>query len=159
MCLKKYHVTLTSAEKAGLKSLVTAGKAGGMRIRNAMMLSALDESDGNMRLSEEELASAFSISSHTLHNLRKRFVEEGFDAALHGHPRTSSPTPPKMTGELEARLIATACSNAPQGYGQWSLRLLGSRIVELGYCESISHETVRQVLKKTILNLGEGNII
>lgn len=159
MCLKKYVVTLSSAEKTGLKGLVSAGKAGGMRIRNAMLLTALDESDGNMRLAEEELALAFSVSSRTLYNLRRRFVEEGFEAALHGHPRTSSPTPPKMTGQLEAQLIATACNKAPQGYGRWSLRLLGSRLVELGYCESISHETVRQTLKKTISSPGGENII
>lgn len=153
MCQKKYIVTLTSPERDELKGLARKGKAGGKRIRNAMMLMALDESGDAMRLGEEDVARAFGVTCRTLYSLRKRFVEEGFAAALHGHPRKTSPTPPKMTGELEARLVALACMK-PQGHARWSLRLLGDRLVELGYCASVSHETVRQALKKTRSSRG-----
>jgi hypothetical protein len=95
------------------------------------------------------------MKASTAQNVRRLFVLEGFGAALHGNPRTDPPTPPKMDGEHEARLVQLACSKPPQGYGCWSLRLLTSRFVELAYPEGISYETVRGVLKKTNSSLGE----
>lgn len=150
----KYRVTLSAEERSVLKKVISSGKAGGMRIRNAMLLRALDEDGEGARLSEEELSAAFSISTRSLYNLRKRFVLEGFETALHGKPRTSGPTPLKIDAQAEASLTLLACSKPPAGYGRWTIRLLGDRFVELGYCGRVSRETVRKTLKKMNLSLG-----
>jgi hypothetical protein len=153
-----YRVTLSADERLELKKVINAGKAGGMRIRNAMLLRALDEDSGGIRLSEEEISAAFSITTRSLYNLRKRFVLEGFEAALYGKPRQTGPTPMKIDVEAEANLSLLACSKPPAGYGRWTIKLLSDRFVELGYCGDVSRETVRKTLKKMNLSLGRGRI-
>lgn len=150
-----YRVSLSADERLELKKLISAGKVGGMKIRNAMLLRALDEDSGEIRLSEEELSAAFSVTTKSLYNLRKRFVLEGFETALHGKPRKTGPTPLKIDGEAEANLCLLACSDPPPGYGRWTIRLLSDRFVELAYCEDVSRETVRKTLKKMNLSLGK----
>lgn len=152
-----YRVTLNADERLVLKKVISAGKIGGMRVRNAMLLRALDEDTEGIRLSEVEISVAFAITTRSLYNLRKRFVEEGFEAALYGKPRTTGPTPLKIDGEAEANLCLLACSSPPAGYGRWTIQLLSDRFVELGYCEAVSRETVRKTLKKMNLSLGKGH--
>jgi hypothetical protein len=86
----------------------------------------------------------------TIENLRKRLVTEGFELALEGKKRTEPPTPPKLDGEAEAKLIAMRLGKPPTGYGHWTLQLLADELVALEVVDSISHETVRKVLKKTV---------
>lgn len=152
-----YRVTLSANERLELKKMISAGKAGGMRIRNAMLLRALDEDSGELRLSEAEISIAFSVTTKSLYNLRRRFVREGFEIALYGKPRTTGPTPLKINAEMEANLTLLACSDPPPGYGRWTIRLLSDRFVELGYCVDVSRETIRKTLKKMNLSLGNGN--
>jgi hypothetical protein len=157
MCLMIYRVTLSADERLVLKKVISAGKAGGMRIRNAMLLRALDEDSGEVRLSEAEISSAFSITTRSLYNLRKRFVLDGFETALYGKPRETGPTPLKIDGVAEANLSLLACSNPPPGRGVWTIQLLSDRFVELGFCGEVSRETVRKTLKKMNLSLGKEN--
>lgn len=84
--------------------------------------------------------------------VRQRFVEEGLESALNDKPR--APRKRKLTGKQEAHVIAVACSQAPEGRARWTLRLLANNVVELGYAQSMAHETVRHILKKTISSLG-----
>ena len=146
---------MSANERLELKKMISVGKAGGMKIRNAMLLRALDEGSGEVRLSELEISSAFAITTKSLYNLRKRFVLEGFETALHGKPRETGPTPLKIDGEAEAKLSLLACSNPPTGYGRWTIQLLSDRFVELGYCGDVSRETVRKTLKKMNLSPGK----
>jgi transposase len=98
---------------------------------------------------DEKVAEAFGIRANTVRDIRKRFVEEGLELALEGKPRKEPPTPRKLDGAGEARLIAMACGEPPEGRARWTLRLLASRLVELAIVDGISHETVRRTLKKT----------
>ena len=105
------------------------------------------------RSTNEEIARVLNISMRKIDRVKKRFVEEGFDAALDKR-KAERVYARKADGEFEARLIALSCSAPPEGFARWSLRLLADKMVELNYTDSISHEAVRRVLKKTNLNLG-----
>lgn len=105
-------------------------------------------------LTYEQIASVLGIDTKTIERLKQRFVNEGFEACLERKASTAVRVP-KVDGDLEAHLIALACSKAPDGYARWSLRLLADRMVALQYCTQISHELVRKTLKKTNLSLGE----
>jgi hypothetical protein len=154
MCQIKYRVTLSADERGELKRIVVGKGSSKLSRKRAFLLMSLDDAVGPV-FSDEDAAKALGMKASTAQNVRRLFVLEGFGAALHGNPRTDPPTPPKMDGEHEARLVQLACSKPPQGYGCWSLRLLTSRFVELAYPEGISYETVRGVLKKTNSSLGE----
>jgi putative transposase len=97
-----------------------------------------------------EIAAALSLSLQTVFNIKRRFLSKGFDAALHDRPRSGKP--PRIDGTARAKITALACSTAPAGHARWTLRLLADKAVEFGFCESISHETVNVVLKKTDSN-------
>jgi transposase len=100
-----------------------------------------------------DTAEALGVSSRTIEHLKKRFVEEGLDAALERKQREKPPREVTFDGAFEARLIAMACSNVPEGYRRWTVRLLADKAVELNFAESVSHMTVQRVLKKTNLSL------
>ena len=138
----KYRVKLTESERAHLKDVGHKGKSSVRKVKRALALVKADEG-----LSDTSIAGALSISVSTVARLRKRFVVEGMDRALNERPRGGRSR--KLSGKQEARLVAVACSEAPEGYTHWTLRLLAGKVVELGYAESISPETVRQILKKT----------
>lgn len=158
MCQIKYRVTLSADERTELKRIVVGRNSSKLSRKRAFLLMSLDDALAPA-LSDEDAAKALGMRPSTAQNVRRLFVLEGFEAALYGNPRTDPPTPPKVDGELEARLVQLACSKPPQGYERWSLRLLTSRFVELAYPEGISYETVRGVLKKTNSSLGERSII
>ena len=141
---KKYVVDLTEDERKELKRLVGSGRHTARRIRWAQALLKADAG-----WSDAKVAEALEMSIPTVQRLRQRFVEEGLDVALGARSCRPRPYARRLDGEQEARLVALACSAAPEGHTRWTLRLLADRMVELTYVESVSHETVRRVLKKT----------
>lgn len=147
MGVKKYIVRLTEEERESLKALVTKGRASARKIRHAQVLLKVD-ADGP-KWTDEQTAEAFGIRANTVRDIRQRFVEEGLDAALDRKRRDEPPTRRKLDGAGEARLIALACGEPPEGRARWTLRLLAGQMVELAIVDGISHETVRQTLKKT----------
>ena len=150
----RYKVTLTRAEHEQLKAVLGKGKHSSQQYRNACILINSDEGPHGQKLSNEQIAQVLQINTKTVERVKERFVEEGFDQCMDRKPYPKK-GPLKTDGDFEAHLIALSCSEAPEGYARWSLRLLADRMVELKYAESISHETVRQVLKKTKSNRGE----
>jgi transposase len=144
--VKKYIVDLTAEERDELQRLLRGGKTAARKVTRAQILLKAD--DG---LTDDEIAEEIGACVPTVERTRKRFVEENL-GCLNERPRPGQKL--KLSGKAEARLIAEACSKAPDGLKRWTLRLLANRVVELGLCESLSHETVRQHLKKTNLSLG-----
>lgn len=150
---KKYHVTLTDEERRRLEDMIGSGKARARALTHARILLKADETPGAPGWSDEDIRKALDVGLATIGRVRERCVEEGLEAAL--HPRRSKRQyEPLVDGECEAHLVALTCSTPPDGQARWTLRLLADKMVELAYIESISHETVRQVLKKTNLSPG-----
>lgn len=149
----KYRVILTETERSELKALIAKGKTQGNRIRHAQMLLAADDIPENKEWTDKKIANAYGTTEKSVGNLRRRYVENGFTAALERQKRK---TPPKIKidGEIEAKIVALTCSDAPEGYSQWTLRLLADKVVELGIMESVSHTAIADCLKKTRLNHG-----
>lgn len=150
---KKYRVTLTIEERERLTALVTKGKAAARVLTHARILLKTDEAEGGPAWTDAAVCEALDVGLCTVMRVRERCVEEGMDAALRPRPSTYV-QPRKLDGHLEAQLVTLACSEAPEGHARWSLRLLADRLVELGHVEEISHETVRQTLKKTKSSRG-----
>lgn len=147
---KKYIVRLTHEERQQLEQLSRTGKASAYQITRARILLKADTAAGDS-WTDAEIRAALDVSVATIERLREQFVEEGLSQCLVRKTRVYQSL---LDGEQEARLIALACSEAPGGRSRWTLRLLSERLVELGYVEQISHETVRQTLKKTHSSLG-----
>jgi transposase len=143
---KKYIVRLSDAERRVCDEVVKKLKGTSQKVRRAQVLLKAD-ADGP-GWSDEKISEAYGCRVQTVENVRKRFVMEGFELALEGVKRQTPPTAPLLDGKGEAKVIATRLGKPPAGYGRWTLRLLAEHIVELEIVESISHETVRQVLKK-----------
>jgi len=146
--MKIHKVTLTQEEIAQLKAITQKGSKRARVIKNALILLNVDEGPYGKRKKDEEIADILDVTIRTIENIRKRFVMDGFDIALYGKPRERT-YDRKVDGDVEAHIVALSCSKPPEGYAKWSLRLLADKMVELRYIESISHEKVRQVLKKT----------
>jgi transposase len=152
--MKKYKVTLTAEERQQLRDLIAAGKAAAPKLTHARILLKADAADGGPSWPDERIAEAVEVSVATVERLRQRFVEQGLEAAL-GRKKQDRPSRPrKLDGRAEARLIALACSAPPEGRKEWTLRLLADRLVELDIVDTICHETVRRVLKKTNSSRG-----
>ncbi len=146
---KKYVVTLEAVEREGLTKLVSAGKAAARKLTHARVLLMTDASPGAPARTDEDVAEALSVSVKTVERVRQRFVEQGSDAAL-APARSKRVYARKLDGQQEAKLIALACSAPPAGKRRWTLRLLADEVVEMSIgVDSLSHETVRQTLKKT----------
>lgn len=152
----KYRVTLTETERTELEGLVAKGKTQGYRIRHAQILLATDDIPENKEWTDKKIANAYRTTEKSVGNLRRRFVESGLAAALERQARA---TPPKIKidGEIEAKIVALTCSEAPEGYSHWTLRLLADKVVELGIMESVSHTAIANCLKKTRLSHGYRN--
>ena len=146
--MAKYKVTLTREERDELMSIISKGKHTSQRFRNAYVLLNCDEGEFSEKATNAEINKILKVSMRSIDRIKKRFVEEGFDAMLERKPTTRE-YDRKADGDLEARLIALSCGEPPEGYARWSLRLLADKLVELEIVNSISHETVRTVLKKT----------
>lgn len=157
MPAKKYIVSLTDNERQILLSLTQKGKAAARKINHARILLKADINQENGGWNDWMISQALDVSQRTIERIRQRFVEEGLEQSLNPRPKNLSKLK-KIDGEAEAYLIALACSEAPSGYSRWTLRLLAQQMVVLEYVESLSHESVRQVLKKTKSSPGYKNV-
>ncbi len=152
--MKKYIVTLTKDEREALGELTSKGQHKTQKILNALILLGCDEGEFQKERSiNKEIARVLNVSMKKIDRVKKRFVEDGFDIALKGRKGSRIYTK-KADGDFEAHLVALSCSDPPEGFTRWSLRLLADKVVELDYINSVSHETIRRVLKKTKSSLG-----
>jgi len=152
--IKKYIITLTEGERAELQAIIDKRSAKSPVVKRAYALLAADTLGAHM--SDAEIAMTYRLSVRTLERLRQHWVDEGFERAVHGKKQTHFKQK-KFDGVVEAHLLALRCSTPPEGYAQWGLHLLADQMVVLGHVESISHESVRQILKKTRSNPGVSN--
>jgi hypothetical protein len=149
--MNKYIVTLTKEERELLHSLTSKGEHKSQKILNALILLGCDAGDfQTKRSTNEEIARVLNISMKKIDRVKKRFLEDGFKISLDKRKADRIYTR-KADGDFEAHLIALSCSDPPEGFSRWSLRLLADKVVELKYIDSISHEAVRRILKKTRL--------
>ena len=149
----KYTVKLTKAERAALHKLIMSGEASARRLAHARILLKADAGEGGPGWSDEHISQALEVGLSTVARVRARCVCEGVEAALSWR-KPNRQYERLIDGEVEAHLVALACSEPPNGAACWSLRLLADQMVALGYVEQVSHEVVRQALKKTNLSRG-----
>lgn len=149
----RYRVTLTADERSELEALTRREKTPARKFIHARALLLCDAGPDGPSWKVSDTANALGVTSRSIEHLKQRFVEEGLEAALVRKPSDKPPRDVKFDGAFEARLIALACSEAPDGRCRWTVRLLADKVVELKYAESASHMTVQRVLKKTNLNL------
>ena len=147
--MKKYIVTLNKEEREYLNKIASKGSHKSQKIINALLLLDCDEGESqDKRSTNEELSRVLKIGMRKIDRVKKRFIEEGLDITLNGK-KGSRIYAKKADGDFEAHLVALSCSDPPDGFARWSLRLLAEKVVELSYIDNISHETIRRVLKKT----------
>lgn len=157
--VKRYRVTLERQEREALEQTTRKGSHQSQKVINALILLNCDEGKFNERRARgEDVAEILRISLRKVDRVKKRFVEEGLEAALGGRQGRRATYTRKADGDFEARLIALSCSKPPKGHAQWSLRLLADQAVALEYIDSVSYETVRRVLKKTRSNRGNRSV-
>jgi hypothetical protein len=144
---KKYIVRLTDEERRTLHSVIKKLSGSSQKVRRAHILLKADADGPNW--TDEKIAEAFDCRTKTVENIRQRLVSEGFEVALNGKRRETPPRQKLFDGAQEAKVIALRLGEPPAGYANWSLRLLAQSVVELEIVDSVSHETVRQALKKT----------
>jgi hypothetical protein len=150
---KFYRVTLTADERQELRALTSKGKAAARKLTRARILLLADQVDGGPAQSDPEIMTALRCGRATVERVRKQFVEDGLEATLNPKPTTRI-YERRLDGKAEAHLVAIACGAPPEGRARWTLRLLADQMVVLGHVESVSHEAVRQTLKKTSLSRG-----
>ncbi len=150
MPAKCYHVRLMPEDRQHLKRLVNTGTTKARTLTRARILLLADEVPGGPAKTDGQIVDSLGVCLRTVAITRERFIQGGLQAALYEHPRPGQPR--KLSGKAKAHLTALACSHPPEGHARWTLRLLADKAVELGLAESLSHETVRQVLKKTTSN-------
>ena len=144
----KYKITLSRAEHEQLIDIISKGVHSSQLYRTAYILLNCDEGKYGDKMIGQEISKVLKVSMRMIDRVKQRFVEEGFEACLE-RKAIENAKERKVDGDLEAHLIALSCSQAPIGFSRWSLRMLADKVVELKYVESISHETIRRVLKKT----------
>ena len=145
--IKKFIVRLTDQERDELAAVIKKLRGTSQKVQRAQILSKADANGPNW--TDQRIAEAFGCRTRTIEKLRQRFVERGFRETLDGVKRALPPVKKLLSGEQEARIIATRLGSPPPGYANWTLRLLARKVVELGIAESVSYETVRRTLKKT----------
>ena len=150
----RYTIKLTKAEVEQLKMVINKGSHSSQTFRVAYILLNCDEGEFSDKVTNEQISKVLKVGMRTIDRVKKKFAEEGFEASLE-RQTTSRVYEKKLDGDVEAKLVTLCCSEPPKGYAKWSLRLLAEKMVELNYVESISHVTVRSVLKKTNLSLGK----
>ena len=150
---KKYIVTLTDEERRSLRTLVSCGKGAARKLTHARILLKADAGRGGFGWTDAAISEGVDVGTATVERVRKRFVEEGLEAAL-VPAKSNRVYERKLDGDGEAHLIALTCSESPPGRSRWTLRLAADRMVALGYVESLSKDTVHRVLKKTRSSLG-----
>ena len=152
--MKKYKVTLTDAERQQLSDLIASGKGAARKLAHARILLKADAADGGPAWPDERIAEAVEVSRATVERVRQRFVEQGLEASLGRKPQDRPSRQRKLDGRAEARLVALACSQPPEGRQEWTMQLLADKLVELRIVDTIADETVRRALKKTRSSRG-----
>lgn len=152
--MKKYSIVLTQEQRQSLEKLISSGEASARKLTHARILLKADDGPYGPGWSERQIQEALEVSESTVRRVRHRFLEGGVDLALNRHPQPPRPQKRKLDGAQEAQVVAVLCGPVPDGYEQWSLRLVSRRLVELEITDQVSHETVRQVLKKTNSSRG-----
>lgn len=150
----RYTIQLTKPEVEELMIIINKGIHSSQTFRAAYILLNCDEGKYSDKIVNEQISKVLKVSLRTIDRIKKKFIEEGFEACLERRATTRE-YERKADGDLEAKLVTLCCSDPPKGYAKWSLRLLADKMVELNYVDSISHVTVRNVLKKTNLSLGK----
>jgi len=145
---KKYIVRLTDEERGELREVIGKLKGTGQKVRRAQILLKADADGPNW--TDQKIAEAFSCRVQTIEKIRQRLVERGFHEPPNGAKRERPPVEKLLNGDQEARVIALRLGPPPKGYANWTLRLLARKVVELEIADSISYETVRRTLKKTV---------
>lgn len=156
--MKKYTVTLTKDEREELSAITQKGKHRSQKVLNALILLNCDEGEFQENKQRNiDIASILQISMRKIDRIKKSFVEEGLEVTLNG-TKGQRVYAKKADGDFEAHLVALSCSEPPEGFSRWTLRLLSDKVVELAYIDKISHETIRRVLKKTKLSPGANKV-
>ena len=155
--VKKYVVRLSGEERERLEAVLRKGKSPARRQLKARILLKADVSESGEGWSDSRIIEALETSAAMVYRVRKQLVEEGFEAVLSRKPRATPSVPRIFDGEKEAKLIALACSKPPKGRARWTLRLLESKVVELGIVERASDSTIGRTLKKTVSSRIAGN--
>lgn len=151
-----YTIKLLQSEVDTLKSILAKGKHSSQAFRAASILLNCDKGEfaQNKDVTIEQISSILGINERTITRVKKRFLEEGLDSVLERKPSSQSYIK-KIDGDLEAKIVAVACTETPEGFSKWSLRMLADKVVELEYIDSISHVSIGNTLKKTNLNPGK----
>lgn len=149
-----YRIKLTKTEVDELMKIISKGSHTTQTYRAAYILLNCDKGEYSNKVTNEQMSKVLKIGMRTIDRVKKKFIEEGLEATLERRP-TSRVYDKKVDGDVEAKLVTLCCSEPPKGRSKWSLRLLADKMVELNYVDSISYVTVREVLKKTNLNLGK----
>ena len=150
----RYTIKLTKTEVEELMDIINKGSHTSQTFRAAYILLNCDEGKYSDKVVNEQISKVLKVGMRTIDRVKKKFIEEGFEASLERRATTRE-YEKKMDGDVEAKLVALCCSAPPKGFAKWSLRLLADKMVELKYIDSISHVSVRNVLKKTNLSLGK----
>jgi hypothetical protein len=154
MARTERQVNLTKELRKELEQFATTGVRSVKLLKRARIILALDLSTGRKPEKEENIAKHIEVSRQTIQNVKKDFFASADIASfLQRKKRETPPVPPKITGEVEAHIIALACSEPPKGFSRWSLRLLADKCVKLDYVEEMSHMAISRVLKKHKLSL------
>lgn len=155
--VKRYVVRLSADERERLEALLRKGKSAAQKLLKARILLKADVSEAGEGWSDSRIIAALETSASMVYRVRKQVVEEGLEAVLSRKPRAIPAVPPIFDGEKEAKLIALACSKPPKGRARWTLRLLETKVVELGIVERASDSTIGRTLKKTLSSRIGGN--
>ena len=155
--VKRYVVRLSAEERDELEALIRKGKSSAQRLLKARILLKADVSEGGEGWSDNQIIQALETSVSMVYRVRKQLVEEGLEAVLSRKMPAMPPVPRIFDGEKEAKLIALACSEPPKGRVRWTLRLLETKVVELGIVDRASDSTIGRTLKKTLSNRIGGN--
>ena len=154
-----YKVNLTREEREELHAMRSNGRRAANSVLNALILLNCDSGEHqDNRLGNQRICDVLRVNMRRVDRVKRRFVEEGMDRALERKSGGPRPAARKIDGEVEAHLVALACSKAPGGRARWTLRLLADKLVELEHCQSVCHETVRQVLKKRNQTLAKTTV-
>ncbi len=149
----RYTIKLSKEEVKELMAIINKGSHTSHTYRTAYILLNCDEGDYSEKVTNEQIRKILKVGMRTIDRVKKRFMEEGFEAVLERRP-SSRVYDVKIDGDVEAKLVQLCCSEPPPGFAKWSLRLLADKMVELRYVDSISHVSIGNVLKKTNLSLG-----
>ena len=150
----RYTVKLTKAEVEELLAIINKGSHTSQTFRTAYILLNCDEGKYSEKVTNEQISQVLKVGMRTIDRVKKRFIEDGLEAVLERR-LTQRVYEKKVDGDVEAKLVTLCCSKPPKGFAKWSLRLLADKMIELKYVDSISHVSVRTVLKKTNLSLGK----